>query len=301
MSNLVFVSGDFCSGSTLMFTLFRKTQRYHCLYEFLHENLDEFLIYWLRPDESDHHFFVDAYHREYKGFDCIPQLWNPAWGISGFELRADARDDALYRYISYLIGASFGRCPNVMLKENRITFKLGWIRANFPAARIVHIHRRKEDQWKSIVRRVQAAYGREDVGQSRPDFRGFNIAGWCDDLSGTYPVLAAGNFKSGFERFSALWELSYAENRKYADISIDYDELTKNFDLTAERLWAGIGARDIDTPALRKYVIRSEAKEAMPHPFQGALGLLAHLKDRVGRRYAALRVRYGSRPRPHAT
>lgn len=60
MSTLVFVTGDFCSGSTLMFTLFRKTGLYYCLYEPLHERLPEYVISQPRPCDHDHHFFVDS-------------------------------------------------------------------------------------------------------------------------------------------------------------------------------------------------------------------------------------------------
>ena len=198
----------------------------------------------------------------------------------------------MYRYISYLIGTAFGRSEYVMLKENRITFRLGWLRANFPAARIVHIHRRKEDQWRSIVRRVQAALGREDVGQDRPDFRGFNVAGWCDDLAATYPELAAGHFKTGFDRFSALWELSYAENRRWAHVSIDYADLIGNFRPTVARMWEAIGVQGIDDAALERYVVRSDAGEARRQAFLGAGSPIARLIDRAGRRAAGLWVKY---------
>src|SRR3954453_23020529 len=66
MSNLVFLSGDFCSGSTLLFTLFRKAGAYYCLYEPLHEDILEYLIWPLNVYE--HHYFVENYHSEYRGF-----------------------------------------------------------------------------------------------------------------------------------------------------------------------------------------------------------------------------------------
>ncbi len=159
MSNLVFVTGDFCSGSTAVFTLFRKTGYYYCLYEPLHEKLPEYLLYDLRPESTDNHFFVDSYYREFRGFKHARELFNPRWGNSGLRIAPDAEADDLYRYITYMIGAGFGRAPRVMFKENRLAFRLGWIRAKFPSAKIVHIYRPKEDQWKSVVRRVQGHKG----------------------------------------------------------------------------------------------------------------------------------------------
>src|SRR2546428_650193 len=62
MSKVFFITGDFCSGTTLLFTLFRKTGEYYSLYEPLHSLLRENLIWPLRAYE--HHFFVDDYFAE---------------------------------------------------------------------------------------------------------------------------------------------------------------------------------------------------------------------------------------------
>src|SRR5262249_32607943 len=117
MSNLVFVTGDFCSGSTAVFTLFRQTRAYYCLYEPLHEKLPEYLIYDLRSEANDHHFFLDRYYVEFKGFKYARALFNPKWGNSQLHLPPEADADELYRYISYVIGSAFGRAPRVMFKE----------------------------------------------------------------------------------------------------------------------------------------------------------------------------------------
>lgn len=289
MSNLVFVNGDYCSGTTLLFTLFRKTERYYSLYEPLHEQLLEYLIWPMLPD--DHHFFVGHYHSELKGFDKIPQLFDPRWGNSGLYLPPDARADALYRYLNYLIGTAFGRSGGVMLKENRFTFRMGWLRRNFPHAKFVHIYRRKEDQWKSILRRVQAHLRRENVGQDDVSFNGFCIAAWCEDLKTTFPELDARHSKTGYERFSKLWELSFAENQRYADISVDYWDLTHEFEVTAEKMWKAIGAPEVDTAALKKYVIPPEDHKPTSIIPVGVAEKAKMLMDRAGRKYARTRLR----------
>lgn len=291
MSNLVFVTGDFCSGSTLLFTLFRKTGQYYCLYEPLHEKLPEYLLWPPLPDDYDHHFFVDNYYAEMKGFDRIPELLNPCWGNSGLYLPPEADADDFYRYFSYLIGTALGRALRVMLKENRLAFRLGWLRAKFPHAKIVHIYRNKDDQWKSNVRRVQAYKGKEDVGQDKVTYNGFNVAKYCEELKSTFPELDARHFKTGYERFCKLWELSFAEHKKYADISIDYGTLIRDFETTCKRLWECLGVTNIDTTALKKFVVPSEKqKEMLKRP--GGLGKRARLLiDRVGRRYARARLR----------
>ncbi len=293
MSNLVFVTGDFCSGSTLLFTLFRKTGKYYCLYEPLHELLPEYLIYDLRPDAHDHHFYVKSYYDEFRGFRQARALHDPKWGSSGLHLPPEAEADDLYRYISYLIGSAFGRAPRVMFKENRLPFRLGWIRAKFPSAKIVHIHRPKDDQWKSIVRRVQGHHGREDVGQDRVGFTGFNIATWCEDLKGVYPELDARNFTSGFDRFSALWQLSFEANRRWADISIDYRDLIRDFEPTADRIWCCLGVTDIDSAALKQYVIQPATMRA--RATRGIAERVRATANLLGRKYARVRLRLEDR------
>lgn len=293
MSNLVFVTGDFCSGSTAVFTLFRKTGRYYCLYEPLHDKLREYLLYDLRPESTDNHFFVDSYYREFRGFKHARSLFNPKWGATQLRIPPEAEADDLYRYLNYVIGSAFGRAPRVMFKENRLAFRLGWIRAKFPGAKIVHIHRPKEDQWRSIVRRVQGHKGREDVGQASVGFNGFNIAAFCEDLKSTYPELDAKHFTTGFDRFCALWKLSFDENRKYSDISIDYRDLQRDFVNTAERLWQCVGVSGIDTPALERFLVKQEGKgDAAAWPWTAKA---RDLVDRVGRGYAYHRVRAESR------
>ena len=75
MSDVLFITGDFSSGTTLLFTLFRKTGEYYSLYEPLRSLLRENLIWPLRAYE--HHFFVDDYFAEYEGFNKIKPLFNP--------------------------------------------------------------------------------------------------------------------------------------------------------------------------------------------------------------------------------
>jgi len=294
VSNLVIVSGDFSSGSTLLFTLFRKSGSYYSLYEPLHQKLPEYLIWPLQAYE--HHFFVGNYFDEYRGLTEIPRLFSREWGEKNFYLAPEADADELYRYLTYLIGTSFGRSPNVMLKENRLTFRLGWIRAKFPNAKIIHIARDRDSQWNSVVRRVQAFRGREDVGQDDVNFHGFNVAEWCEDLKGIYPELAAENSQTGYERFSKLWELSRAEHLRYADISINYRSLVDDFQRTMGLIGECVG-HTFDTQFLEQFVVAPERQQPLAPRGTGLGGRLSLVLDRAGRRYASSRLALGSRLR----
>ena len=292
MGNLVCVSGDFCSGSTLVFTLFRETGQYHCLYEPLHEHLREYLVYGLRAHEDSHHFFVGNYHRELRGFGDAGALFDPRWGTSCLYIPPDAPADRLYRYLSCIIDMSFERRSRVMLKENRLAFRLEWFRRRFPQAAIVHVHRSREGQWQSILRRVQAYHRREDVGQDSADFNGFGMARWCDDVAPIHPELERRHSRTGFERFSKLWALSFEEHRRHADVSIAYEDLLGDFESVMKRLWKAIDGPDVEFVRLRRLVVprvRQDhfAAEAAKRPMAGARRWM----DRALRRYAALRVR----------
>lgn len=105
MDRLVFISGDFSSGSTLLWLLFRKTGGFHCLYEPLHERLREFMIYPLRSYE--HHFFSENYHSEYKGYKEVFKLHTSAWGRSDFYLEKDSEASDLYSTFPILSACLF--------------------------------------------------------------------------------------------------------------------------------------------------------------------------------------------------
>jgi hypothetical protein len=288
MANLVFVTGDFCSGSTLLFTLFRQTGEYHCLYEPLHELLPEYSIWPLRVYE--HHFFVTDYFAEYRGFSDLRRLFDPRWGTSGLYLPADAQSPGLYRYLAYIIDMGFRRRAKVMLKFNRATFRLPWLRARFPEAKVVHIFRDPERQWASNVRRAQSHVGRADIGQDSPTYRGFSMAMWCDDLKDVFPQLAVEHSRTGYERFLKLWELSKSWGERYADVSIDYRALTHDFEATCKRLQDCVGC-DFPLASLQQFVIPPERQTTAPAPQRTYLRQLGDLLYRVGRRYAHERVK----------
>jgi Sulfotransferase family len=286
LSDLVFTTGGFSSGSTLLFTVFRKAGEYYCLYEPLHERLLEHKFGNLRAYE--HHYFVDEYFSEYRGFTALTHLHTAMAGTDLF-LPAMAQAPDLYRYLSYLIGMSFGRRPKVLLKENRLTFRLGWIRAQFPAAKVVHVYRDCDAQWKSTVRRAQSFYGTQDVGQESVTFNGMGTAKTCEALAPVFPELAADRSKTGYERFAKLWELSLAENNRFAHVTVRYEELTRDFEATAREIWDALGCT-ADLAPLKQWVVTPENQRAIDQA-TGVQGRLRAAADRARFRYGRLRMR----------
>ena len=283
MSGVVLVSGDFSSGTTLLFTLFRHADDTHCLYEPLHERLLHFLIW--PPRQYEGHSFVEDYFGEYKGFDAIPRLFDPAWGTSRLHLGADSDAPRLRRYLAYLIEMSHHRAPTAVLKENRFTFRLAWLRRHFPQARIVNVYRDRDEQWGSWVRRAQEHLGRQDVGQDSADFMAFRLAAWCDELADTYPELAAERCSSGYERFSRLWQLSRDEHERHAHVCVNLSELRSDFPLACARISKAVGL-ELDPAHLAHLV----APERGPRDATRT-SRRDRVVDRIGMRYAEARVR----------
>jgi hypothetical protein len=288
MGELVFVSGDFCSGSTLLFTLFRETREYYCLYEPLHPRLREYLIWPLRVYE--HHYFVGDYFREYRGFRRIGKLFQPEWAVRNLYLDAHDKADDLYGYLSYLIDTAFGRSDKVMLKFNRATFRLPWLRAKFPSAKIIHIHRDKQSQWKSIVSRAQEHLGREDIGQLSPTFEGFNIHSWCEDLKRVFPELEAEYSGTGFDRFSKLHDRSLAAHQANSDYSVEFRAFCHEFENHCAPMFQIAGC-SADPALLRPFIIRPQGERRRVDRPEGPRARAMDLAHRFGRRYAGARVR----------
>jgi hypothetical protein len=292
LSNLVFTTGGFSSGSTLLFTLMRKTGEYHCLYEPLHERLREHLHAGLKVYE--HHYHVDNYFAEYRGFTDIDRIFDPRFGNSRLALAATDEYPELYRYLTYLIGSGFSRQPKVLLKFNRASFRLPWLRAAFPKAKVVHIYRDCESQWNSTVKRTQVYLGQKDVGQDSVAFNGMNIATWCDDLAATFPELEASRSQSGFERFSKLWALSLRESTKHADVTVRFEDLTQDYDAVCGRIWDTIGCT-ADYHPLKRWVVRSEQRAPLTERSNSFMARLGRLGIRLRFEWAKFRVQMKSR------
>ena len=167
-----------------------------------------------------------------------------------------------------------------------MTFRLAWLRRQFPQARVVNVWRDVDDQWRSWVRRAQEYRGLEDVGQDSVEFNAFRLAATCDDLQEHFPELAASESSSGLERFSKLWELSRREHERHADVCINLRELHDDFEGALARITAASGVA-LDPQRLRP-LVSGERRESRP-PIVRPRGL--RLLDRAGRRYAETRVR----------
>jgi hypothetical protein len=284
---LVFVTGDFSSGTTLVFNIFRSTRSYHCLYEPLHGQLLEYLVWPLPVDP--HHPNTSSYFREYRGFRRIPHLYDPEWGRKDLFLPPEAEVPGLSRYLDYLVQESLARRSAVMFKVNRFGFRLGWLRRRFPDARIVHVRRDLDSQWGSLVRRAQENHGRADVGQESVHFSSFRMGAICDDLAPTFGELAASANGSGYERFARLWRRSDAEQSRWADLTVELRTLQGDLPTALDAIGRCVGT-EFDPVASAAILARGPKRRGVG-PRERLLGGV----NRLGRSYAKMHVKVRSR------
>src|SRR6267142_3164981 len=144
----VFITGRFRSGSTLLWNIFRHTAGCTAFYEPLNER--RWFDLQARGKHTDKtHQHVEDYWREYDGLGELASYYREDWIRCHLYMEAGAWDPALKRYIEILIE----RAPErAVLQFNRVDFRLAWLRAHFPSAKIIHLYRHPREQWLSIFR-----------------------------------------------------------------------------------------------------------------------------------------------------
>src|SRR5262249_40748293 len=116
---------------------------------------------------------------------------------------------------------------------------------------------------------------------------------WCEDLKEQYPELRGECSTSGYERFCKLWEASYAENRRYADLSIDYGELTHDYEATARAMERCIDCR-YDLAQLKHLVVPPDKQKPIEVTPRGLKKRIERFIDRAESKQARLRLKLRS-------
>ena len=233
----VFLTARFRSGSTLLWNLFRQLPEAHAYYEPLHEQLIE----WLRLDISPQprHYFVDSYFKEFRGAGRLGEFHRTEFGVYRLHLEADDAYPTLRNYLDYLVSYPSPE-KVVVLKENRIDFRLPWIKSNFPQVPLIHLYRSARDQWISTIRDFPG-----DVEQD-PDCDPYRISTWSRDLFRQFPFLAGPFIHHAYQRHYYLWKLSYLMGQECSDFSLAYEDLLQEPGKNIEQL---LGFGGLDTRA----------------------------------------------------
>ncbi len=243
----VFITARFRSGSTFLWNLFRSLPGVTAYYEPLNEKR-WFLGKSGGMGVDSTHLGVDDYSKEYDGMEDLDRMFRDSWAFRELYMDQTCHDPDLYQYLLSLVERAKGQ---PVLQFNRVDFRLPWLRANFPRAKIIHLYRTPRETWMSILRKTtKQIAGKEDTVESYRD--PFYTYEWANDLKRVFPFLDMSAAQHPYEIHYHLWRLSYSFGLHYADYSLGYEDLVNDFDTQIQRMFDVIGVEGTDMEALKK-------------------------------------------------
>ncbi|MDY6919955.1 MAG: sulfotransferase [Pseudomonadota bacterium] len=216
-NDIVFITGRFRSGSTLVWNIFHNLDQFTAYYEPFNERQ------WF--DANRRGTFVDYTHQgvkdywvEYKGLECLSKYYDEDWIRHHLFMRESDFNFQMKRYIEILIERAPSR---PVLQFNRVDFRLGWLSRQFPNSKIIHIYRNPRDQWCSVVGKPDDfPYTESSHFKDR-----FYLEMWCKDLRWVFPFLDKKVATHPYQQFYLLWRLSFIMGKQYSDLSINLETL----------------------------------------------------------------------------
>lgn len=242
---VILITARFRTGSTLLWNLFRQTPGITAYYEPLNHRR------WFDPSHRGGkidatHRGVGDYWKEYAGLEELSQYYNLDWTRRNLYMDAHSHDPGLRRYIEIMIERAPAR---PVLQFNRVDFRLEWLRHHFPVAKVLHLYRHPRDQWCSMLRKRPFPLDGRCSGFGLADQ--YSLRTWAADLSHRFPILDERRVGHPYALHYLIWKLSWLYGRRYADLSVCYEDLVRNPQPEIERIYSTFGI-DADTGALAK-------------------------------------------------
>lgn len=247
----IFVTARFRSGSTALWNVFRNTAGCTAFYEPFNER--KFFDRSTRGNHVDGtHRGVNDYWREYEQISGLDAHYDEDWTRRRLYMDEHSWAPEMKAYIDTLIDGANGRA---VLQFNRMDFRLGWVRANYPSALVVHLYRDPRAQWLSTL------FGDKNFGpESSPGkfVDHFYLRSWVRDLKHVFPFLSDRASLHPYRQFYFLWKLSWLFGQRYANTSVSFERLTANPQEVLLSLFSSLG---IDDPNVRSLASLLTSKE----------------------------------------
>jgi hypothetical protein len=248
----IFITARFRSGSTFLWNVFRHIDGYTSYYEPHNERR------WFDPRTREErvdatHKQVEEYWREYEGLEELGAWYREDW------VRRDVYMDETFwapemrRYIELLIENARMRA---VLQFNHVDFRLPWLRANFPQAKVIHLYRHPRDQWVSSLLGSKFPTDGSISRFRRCDH--FYLTTWARDLKYHFPFLDERSVSHPYELFYYIWKLSYWFGRAYADTSVGFEDLVSDPRTWLTKLLVATDVHDYDLDVLMGVLERPE-------------------------------------------
>jgi hypothetical protein len=213
---MLFITGRFRSGSTLLWNIFRNIPHCCSYYEPCHDLLPTHIRH--KSPITPGHVGVISYWDEYLPIsEGLEAFHRPDFGINHLYLEEDNTYADLDKYIRFLVSSTKGKLP--VLQFNRVDFRLPWLRQHFSEAKIIHLFRNPREQWFSMVRDLPNERRKDPYENTN-----YELMTWSCSLCLTFPFLFGSHIKTSYHRHYLLWKLSKLVGERLSDLSIDFDD-----------------------------------------------------------------------------
>lgn len=197
--NVIFISGRFRSGTSMLWNLFEQHPDYHAWYEPLHSNLLEHIRH-VKPQKD--HLGIQDYWKNYRKIKGLNNHYKSDFGIKRLLMHKHDKWESLKNYIDYLISQSEDKIP--VIKFNRMDLRLSWLKNNFPGCKIINIRREPFPLWVSCRKHIEN--DADKLNESYAD--AYELMQWSVELAKDFPMLQKQNSRNSYFRHYFIWKLS---------------------------------------------------------------------------------------------
>lgn len=279
----IFIHSLFRTGSTYVWSKFRRQEAYCCYYEPFHQEManlehgkidiwgyDKSCTQWMRHPDLD-----VGYLREYErllepGVKGVP-YFKKSFSFDDFFNNGENPDQK--KYIDFLLESAGEKTP--VLQFNRSAGRIEWFKRNYPDALHIYLVRNPVDQFHSyldmyeknkldsfltmdlIITGVNRLLDLIQLPASRIPLFEFHSDLFLDEKFVYSRLLSAYSIEEKYYIFYFIWLVSLIENALNADFLLDIGLLSTDTSYRAEAVRffenEGIGGIDFDDARIRTY------------------------------------------------